>query len=175
MPIGGCENTTRRNHVVAQVPVRHAAEHAVREPPAGRDRDGRELGLARDVADGVDAGRARVLVAVDDDEALGVELDAGALEADVRDVRRAADGPEHRVEAVERAAVGGIERRARSPLRARARACSLRHDLDAARAHRGHELLAEQRVEVPQHASCRINSVTSLPSARSTPASSTAM
>ena len=77
-------------------------------------------------------------------------VDAGALEADVRDVRRAADGPEHAVEAPERAAVGGLERRGSFRLRAERARVHFRHDVDAARAHRGHELLAEQRVEVPQ-------------------------
>src|SRR6185503_20693221 len=87
-----------RDDVVAEVPVLHAAEHAVREPPAGRDRDGCELRLTAHVADGVDTGRARVLILVDVDAPLGVERNSGALEADILDVRPPADGPDHRVE-----------------------------------------------------------------------------
>ncbi len=81
----------------------------------------------------------------------GVERDTRALEADVADVRRAADGPEHRVEAAEPAAVGGFERQCAASRAIERPRVHRRDDLDAARAHRRHELLAEQRVEVPQH------------------------
>ena len=154
------------------MPIRHTAEQPICEPPPGGDRDRRELGAARDVADRIDALDVRVLVIVDAMKPTVVELHAGGIKTEIARVRVAADRPEHRVESVEPAAIGREQAQA---------VCALHfardgpgHDRDARRLHLGRETQRQHGSKCRSTPSKRTNTVTSLPSARSTPPSSTA-
>lgn len=81
---------------------------ALGEAAAGGDGDGRQLRLAADVAEGEDVVDRGVLEVVDDDVALAVDLDAGALEAEGVGLGHAADGPDEVVDVGQLALAGAV-------------------------------------------------------------------
>lgn len=109
--LGVCEDDSGDLVVLEPVGFKlGGAEKAVTELAAGGDSDGRQLSLARHVAEGVDARDGGVLVFVDDDVAIVLELEVRlqVLEAHVTGLRASADGPKELV-ALELGAVVGDE------------------------------------------------------------------
>ena len=85
----------RRDVVIVELVVGHAAVQAVREAAARGDRHGGELGEAAHVAKRVDVRHIGVLPLVGDDVARAGELDARRLKVEALEVGQAADRREH--------------------------------------------------------------------------------
>jgi shikimate dehydrogenase len=138
-----------RNQIVAQLAVGHAAEQPIRQPPAGGNRNRRQLGAAGHVADRVDAGLRRRLIVVDGNVACFRQRDARVVETEIRNVRVTADRPQNGIEARMRAA---DRMKRQSTIRRQPYRLRLRDDLDPRGLHLLLELGREHRIEFPEQA-----------------------
>ncbi len=122
----------------------------VGQPAPCRNRHGRQWCLADHVAERKYARHAGLLPFVHRNDAVGQDLDAGGLEADVAGLRAPAHGPQHALERTVPLVLAGMHGdRARRPLEARDRRAEVPGD--SLLLHVALEHVADHRVEHLQH------------------------